>query len=167
METLDTTFTAGRSETRKIRRWIIFFIIALVVSGATAFALETEMHWVIHHWPLSTNSVLYAWVERVYTALIDMGNRYPFLAYGYDWLAFAHIVIAIAFIGPLRDPVRNKWVIQFGMIGCVLVFPLAFIAGAVRGIPICWRLIDCSFGVIGLIPLTICLLHIRRLEQPV
>src|ERR1700730_11692196 len=115
METLDTTFTAGRSETRKIRRWIIFFIIALVVSGATAFALETEMHWVIHHWPFSTNSALYAWVERVYTALIDMGNRYPFLAYGYDWLAFAHIVIAIAFIGPLRDPVRNKWVIQFGM----------------------------------------------------
>ena len=86
-------------------------------------------------------------------------------AYGDDWLAFAHLVIAVAFIGPLRDPVRNKWVIEFGMIACVLVFPLAFVAGAVRGIPIFWRLIDCSFGVVGLVPLSLCYRRIGILEE--
>jgi|GEM_PF-4312585 len=56
-------------------------------------------------------------------------------------------------IGVLRNPVRNKWVIEFGIIACVMVFPLALMAGAVRGIPIWWRLIDCTFGVAGLVPL--------------
>ena len=30
------------------------------------------------------------------------------IAYGTDWLAFAHITIAVAFLGPLKDPVRNR-----------------------------------------------------------
>jgi hypothetical protein len=51
------------------------------------------------------------------------------------------------------------------MIACVMVFPLAFIAGAVRGIPIYWRLIDCSFGVAGLVPLSICYRGIGKLER--
>jgi hypothetical protein len=154
-----------KKQEKVIRRWILFFIIALVFSGATAFGLETELHWLLGSWPPGDKGHLYGWVERVYAALHDMNSRYPFLAYGYDWLAFAHLVIAVAFIGPLRDPVRNKWIISFGMIACILVFPLAFIAGAVRGIPVYWRLIDCSFGIIGLIPLTICYNKIRLLEK--
>lgn len=75
------------------------------------------------------------------------------MAYGTDWLAFAHLVIAVAFIGPYRDPVRNSWVVTFGIIACIGIIPLALIAGAVRGIPLYWRLIDCSFGVFGAIPL--------------
>ena len=94
-----------------------------------------------------------------------MNNQYPFLAYGYDWLAFAHFVLAILFIGPLKDPVRNKWVIEFGMIACLLIIPFAFIAGHLRGIPLGWRLIDCAFGVVGLTPLGICLLKINVLEK--
>ncbi|HEV2479181.1 MAG TPA: hypothetical protein VGS79_05945 [Puia sp.] len=60
---------------------------------------------------------------------------------------------------------RNKWVIEFGMLACAAVFPLAFIAGAIRGIPVYWRLIDCSFGVIGLIPLVLCYRKIGALER--
>jgi hypothetical protein len=89
------------------------------------------------------------------------------LAYGYDWLAFAHFVLAILFIGPLKDPVRNKWVIEFGMIACVLIIPFAFIAGHFRGIPVGWRLIDCAFGVIGIIPLSICLSKIIMVEKEI
>jgi hypothetical protein len=85
--------------------------------------------------------------------------------YGTDWLAFAHIVIAIAFIGPLRDPVKNVWVVQFGMIACVLVIPTALICGQIRGVPFYWRLIDCSFGVIGIIPLWLSRCCIQRLIQ--
>ena len=101
----------------------------------------------------------------MYNALRDTNVKYPFLAYGYDWLAFAHLVIAVAFIGVLQDPVRNKWVVQFGRIACIMVFPLAFTAGMIRGIPVFWRLIDCSFGLIGLIPLTICYRKIQKLES--
>ena len=148
-----------------IRRWIIFFMIALALSGMTAFPLETEMRALVANWPFDQNSALYHWMQRVYEALWQTNLRFPFLAYGYDWLAFAHLVIAIAFIGPYKDPIKNKWVIEFGMIACVLVFPLAFIAGAIRGIPLYWRLIDCSFGVVGLIPLSICYRKIGMLEK--
>ena len=148
-----------------IRRWLVFFIVALIASGVTAFALETEMRWLVAVWP-ARDGAWYGWLRSVYDAIRETNARYPFMAYGYDWLAFAHIVIAVAFIGPLSDPVRNKWVVEFGMIACVMVFPLAFIAGAIRGIPVYWRLIDCSFGVIGVIPLTICYRKIRRLETP-
>jgi Na+/melibiose symporter-like transporter len=38
------------------------------------------------------------------------------------------------------------------------------VAGHFRGIPFWWRLIDCSFGIIGIVPLAICLKNIKRLE---
>ena len=90
---------------------------------------------------------------------------YPFMAYGTDWLAFGHFVIALAFVGALRDPVRNRWLFQFGMISCVLVIPYAITCGAVRGIPFYWRLIDCSFGVIGFFPLWFCWKWTGELER--
>jgi hypothetical protein len=80
-------------------------------------------------------------------------------------LAFAHLVIAIFFIGAWIDPVRNVWVLQAGLIACVLVIPLALIAGAARQIPVGWRLIDCSFGVFGSLPLIYALRIVRRLSS--
>ncbi|MFT3701084.1 MAG: hypothetical protein QM802_01875 [Agriterribacter sp.] len=149
---------------KNIRRWLIFFIIALLISGVTAFAVETELAWALSWWPKS-NGILYKWLVICYEAVRNTNKNYPFIAYGYDWLAFAHIVIAVVFLGPLIDPVKNIWVVQFGCIACIMIFPLAFIAGYIREIPIFWRLIDCSFGIIGIIPLTICYKKIRLLEQ--
>ncbi len=154
----------SENEIRKsIRNWVMLFIIALVLSGVTAFALETELGW-LYHLSNKTDSSLSVWINKVYIALKDINRQYPFLAYGYDWLAFAHLVIAVAFIGVLKDPLKNKWVIQFGRIACCMIFPLAFIAGYARGIPFYWQLIDCSFGVIGLIPLSIIYRKIEELE---
>jgi hypothetical protein len=107
----------------------------------------------------------YRQLDKVYNGLHETNKKYPFLTYGYDWLAFAHFVLAILFIGPYKNPVRNKWVIEFGMIACVLIIPFALLAGHYRGIPFMWRLIDCSFGIIGLIPLSICLTKINQLEK--
>jgi hypothetical protein len=115
--------------------------------------------------PLAQSIHLLPWIERVYQALSDTNARYPFLAYGTDWLAFAHLVIAVAFIGPYIDPVRNKWIITFGLIACAGVIPLALIAGPIRGIPFPWRLIDCSFGILGCIPLLRCRRLILDLER--
>ena len=150
-----------------IRAWLVFFIVALVVSGLTAFPLETELQFAsdVLHWLGFVPAAFTEWIDRVRDALIATNDDYPFLAYGTDWLAFAHLVIAVAFIGPLRDPVRNIWIIQFGMIACAGVIPLALIAGTVRGIPLGWQLIDMSFGVIGIIPLLIVYRLIRRLER--
>jgi len=48
-------------------------------------------------------------------AFSDTNQRYPFLSYGTDWLAFAHLIIAILFIGPLIDPVKNSWIISWAL----------------------------------------------------
>jgi hypothetical protein len=152
---------------RSIRLWLSFFTLGLILSGLTAFPLEHETAWLasfLAAHPFVPNEII-LWVTRVHDALHDNGLRYPFLAYGTDWLAFAHLVLAIAFIGPLRDPIRNKWVLQFGVIACVSVIPLALIAGPLRGIPLLWRLIDCSFGVFGAIPVLTCLGLVNRLER--
>ena len=148
---------------KRIRVYIWIIIIGLALSGITAFPLETELGLIKDH--LHGTPALQHWIDMIYNCLVFVNQRYPYLSYGTDWLAFAHLVIAIVFIGPLKDPVKNIWVIQFGMIACVLIFPLAFIAGEVRHIPIFWRLIDCSFGLIGIMPLWIAYTATRRLEQ--
>jgi hypothetical protein len=151
---------------RSIRIWLALFIVGLVLSGITAFPLEHETAWLAG--TLAAHPVLPAgivlWIDRVHQALYQDSLHAPFLAYGTDWLAFAHLVLAVAFLGPLVDPVRNKWVLQFGIIACAGVFLLALIAGPIRGIPIAWRLIDCSFGAFGAIPLMIVLRKTNRLE---
>ena len=144
---------------RRIRLLLILFITGLVLSGLTAFPLQWELD-LLTRWmgvpaeaSADSYSGLVGWIVTVRNGLRDMYARYPWIAYGTDWLAFAHIVLAILFVGPLRDPVRNLWVIHFGLIACVGVIPLALICGPIRGIPFYWRLIDCSFGILGAIPL--------------
>ena len=149
---------------KSIRSYILFFIFALVISGVTAFPIETELS-VISNYITVLPSFLQEWISKVYLAVKTTNKHYPFLSYGTDWLAFAHLVIATAFIGPFRDPVRNIWIIHWGMIACIGIFPLAFIAGPIRGIPFFHQLIDCSFGVVGFILLFICLKKIVRLEK--
>jgi hypothetical protein len=161
---MQSTFNSVEIKLRKnIRNLILFFIIALIISGGTAFFIETGLSWAVLPFEGSSNAMA-LWLQKTYLAMKDINQRYPFMAYGYDWLAFAHLVIAVAFIGPLRDPVRNVWIIQFGMIACVMIIPLALLAGYVRQIPFFWQLIDCSFGIIGILPLANCLQKIKKLE---
>jgi hypothetical protein len=148
-------------------KWILqVFIVGLVISGVTAFPIEWELS-IAHTWiqSCSCENTLTRWIELAYTGIHETNMKYPFISYGTDWLAFAHLVIAIVFIGPLRDPVKNIWVIEFGLIACAGIFPLAFIAGSVRNIPLYWRLLDCSFGVIGGWLLWTCYMKIKLLEK--
>lgn len=148
----------------KIRLLIVCFMIALILSGITASPAETELRWLLNH-PSLIPSFAEDWLLSVYEALKETNAKYPMLAYGYDWLAFAHIVIAVAFIGPFRNPVKNIWVIDWAIFSCIAVIPLAFIAGPIRQIPLFHLLIDCSFGVLGIIPLIICRRWIKKLEK--
>jgi len=145
-------------------RWLAWlFILGLFLSGATAIPLRQEMDLIVHYFG---NTDATGWLGKVHTALTDTETRYPFLFYGTDWLAFGHFVIAMVFIGVLRDPVRNRWLFDFGLLACVLVIPYAFVFGGLRGIPVWWRLIDCSFGVFGFIPLWFCRRWALELEKP-
>ncbi|QES47974.1 hypothetical protein DEJ50_09275 [Streptomyces venezuelae] len=142
---------------RRIRAWLVLFLVCLVLSGITAFPLVTEMH-------LLNSLVDNHWVQRVTEGLDRADADYPFLLYGTDWLAFAHLVIAVFFHGVYRDPVRNIWIVEAGMIACAGVVPLALICGPIRGIPFWWSVIDMSFGVFGVIPLLVLRRMIKRLE---
>ena len=151
-----------------IRVWLVFFVVCLVLSGVTAFPLVHELRWTEEalrslgapeHLP-----GLMEWIARVRDGLDTADADHPFLLYGTDWLAFAHLVIAVAFYGPYRDPVRNIWVVEFGMIACAGIIPLALICGPIRGIPLWWSVIDMAFGVVGVIPLYVVRRRIKRLE---
>ncbi|MFJ6575678.1 hypothetical protein ACWEPR_21775 [Streptomyces sp. NPDC004290] len=149
----------------RIRVWLIVFAVCLVLSGATAFPLVTELRLLDSAstgWASPVADLLPGlaeWIHRVRGGLETADGQAPYLLYGTDWLAFAHLVIAVAFHGPYRDPVRNIWVVEFGMIACVGIIPLALVCGPIRGIPFWWSVVDMSFGVIGILPL----LHVRRL----
>lgn len=149
---------------RRVRRWMILFIAALWFSGLTAVPLEWGTRWLAET-TRSWGAPWSAWTEQVAVAIAQVGASYPWLLYGTDWLAFAHIVIGMAFIGPLRDPVRNKWVIDWALWACALVVVVAFAWAPFRGIPFFWRCIDAAFGVIGAIPLLFIQRDIRWLEE--
>ncbi len=143
---------------RRIRLLLLWFVAGLVLSGITAFPLVWEVKLlhqlmgpgtIVNNWWPS----LASWIDRIHQGVVETDANYTFILYGTDWLAFAHLMIAVAFWGPIKDPVRNVWVIEFGMISCLMVIPLALICGPIRGIPFYWRVIDCSFGIIGIIPL--------------
>lgn len=153
---------------RRIRCLLGLFTVGLVLSGLTASSLKIEVDILQgllgrgssfeEFWPEMAR-----WISRVHAGISEVHQKYPFISYGTDWLAFAHIVIAIAFLGAIRDPVRNIWVVELGMIACVLVVPFAWIGGGFRDIPIFWRLVDCSFGVLGIVPLWLARRYTRRL----
>ena len=159
---------------RRVRVWIVLFMVGLVLAGITAFPLVTESGWLVS-WATDPGSPLagpagrmpsaVAWIRQVHEGLRVTSQAYPFLAYGTDWLAFAHLTIATAFVGPLRDPVRNIWVLDFGLIACAGIIPLALICGPLRGLPLWWLPVDMSFGVLGAVPLLLARRHIRAVER--
>lgn len=136
----------------------------LALSGITAFPLETELNWLADQFA-DKEGALAGWITKCRDGVAFVNEEYPFLSYGTDWLAFAHLVLALVFVGPFIDPIKNIWVIHFGIVACAAVIPLALIAGPIRGIPFYWQLIDCSFGLIGVIPLLASLKLTRELER--
>jgi hypothetical protein len=152
----------------RARLAIAIFIMGLVLSGVTAFPLLAELNLLARL--ISAGGAFHAiapvglqhWILQVRDGLADTYAKYPWVAYGTDWLAFGHLIIALFFVPAWRDPVRHAGTLRIGLLACVLVIPLAFIAGPFRGIPFYWRLIDSSFGVFGAIPLLYALRQIAR-----
>jgi len=155
----------------RYRLSLSMFIIGLVLAGITAFPLLHELStissWIGISDPADYKSLsgFQHWIGFVFFGLQQTYANFPFLAYGTDWLAFGHLVIALFFIGPFIDPLKNEWVLYCGIAACIAVFPLALICGPIRQIPLFWTLIDCSFGLFGLLPLLYCLSLTRRMRK--
>lgn len=161
-----------RDYSRKCRFLIGFVIFGLLVSGLTAFPLLHEVNWItsiVMGADANLDPEVYQgwrfWLLTVREGLEVTYNQYPFIAYGTDWLAFGHVVIALFFILPFRDPLRYEGVLKVGVVACILVIPLALICGTIRGIPFYWRLIDCSFGILCIFPLVAAIQTIRKIEE--
>lgn len=153
---------------KQIRLAILIVIVGLVLSGVTAFPLLHELNLLADllaggSRDPSAHDGLTHWILFVREGLEATYQRYPFIAYGTDWLAFAHLMIALFFILPWRDPVRYEGVLKVGIACSLLILPLAFICGPIRGIPFWWRVIDSSFGIFCLPPLMFALRKIRQL----
>jgi hypothetical protein len=161
---------SGRKpDTGIVRRakWMLGLVaVGLLLSGVTVWPALAELKagvdllWGAEH----ATGVLHSFVLSVIEALEGLQANYPFMLYGYDWLAFAHVVLAILFAGAIRDPVRNKWIVQCGLIMCALVPVLAGICIPLRGLPLRWFWIDFAFAPCAALPLWMALRDIRRVE---
>lgn len=148
-------------EIKIIRRLVLVFIILLVLSGLTAFPLVSEADFILAH--INSFPVFFHdWIKTVHYSVHQTPS---IVLYGTDWLAFAHIVIGAFFVGVYQNPIRNKFIIDVGLVACIAVFPLAFIFGPIRGIPFYHQIIDCCFGLLGMIPLFYIKYKIKLLEK--
>lgn len=147
-----------------IRLCLGLFLTGLVISALTAIPLVSEVDALVRFTGAGQLTATSAaapapawaiWLTNIQAALHDTANQHPQLFYGMDWLAFGHVAIALVFIGAWRDPVRNAWLFDAGLLACALVIPWALIFGELRGIPVWWRLIDCAFGILGAVPLLV------------
>jgi hypothetical protein len=136
---------SGKVVLASIRSRLLLFIILMVLSGITAFPLRTELSFLHQHIAVFPET-LGNWIKEIEQGLAATPDL---VLYGTDWLAFAHLVIALYFIPVYRTPSQYQSNIRIGMLACKGVFGIAFICGAVRSIPFFHQLIDCSFGVFG------------------
>jgi hypothetical protein len=141
--------------------------VGLFLAGVTVWPAVSELkaavNWI---WgQKAATGELHGFLLKAIEGLEDTRVRYPFLLYAHDWLAFAHIALAILFAGATRDPVRNKWIVQCGLIMCALVPVLGGICIPLRGLPGWWFWIDFSFAPAAALPLWIALRDIRYVEK--
>jgi hypothetical protein len=134
---------------KTIRTRTALFMAGLFISGITCFPIMYEISW--------GNALFDAWgikpppfIQDITRGITETMAHHQFLFYGTDWLGFAHILFTLLFYGVYKDPIKNIWVTEFGLLACLAIFPLAFIMGPIRGIPFWWQLVDSSFGIIGL-----------------
>jgi hypothetical protein len=149
-------------------KWMLGIVAAgLFLSGVTIWPAIAELKTAVRLlWgDAPAGGELHAFVLKAIEGLEATNAQYPFMLYAHDWLAFAHIMLAVLFAGAIRDPVRNKWVVQAGLLMCLLVPVLAGICIPLRGLPIWWFWIDFAFAPGAALPLWIVFRDIRRIEE--
>ena len=161
---MPTSTTNERRLRNQIKLVIVITIIGLLLNGFSAVPLRTEMRLLLSGSD-SFPQFLQDWWLYVNQGVLETSDKYNFMRYGFDWLGFAHLLIAIAFIGPLRDPVKNQWVVQWGMIAAALSIAMAFGWERMRNIPVWWSFIDAGISYAAFVLLWICNRWIQQLKM--
>ena len=163
----------AQHQLRKVRLLILLFIIGLVLSGITAMPVQTQLDIAAKCFgvenltpPATDHSAFIQWLVKVRAEVTRLNVQAPYIFYGFDWLAFGHISVAIAFIWAYRDPIQHRFLFNYGLVLCALIPPWAILTGTIRGIPGWWMLIDCSFAILGSIPLLLCKILIESMGNP-
>jgi hypothetical protein len=103
-------------------KWMLGIVaVGLFLSGVTVWPAITELKIAVGLlWgDAPATGALHAFLLKAIEGLETTNAQYPFMLYAHDWLAFAHIMLAMLFAGAIRDPVRNKWVVEAGLLMCL------------------------------------------------
>ncbi|MFM7022017.1 MAG: hypothetical protein ACKOXB_03500 [Flavobacteriales bacterium] len=148
-------------------RWLLwFFVVALFLSGLSAFPLVWGSEMLLQTLDfMNIHGQLLSFAKEVRRGVKFNDENFSFMAYGTDWLAFGHIMYALLFYGALRNPFKNKWLIHFGMIACVCIVPASFLMGHFRSIPLLWGIVDSSFGIVGFAVLYMVLKRMKNITD--
>jgi len=152
----------------KRAKWMLAIVaFGLLVSGVTVWPAQSELNLIVQVlWGEDKpTGALHRFLVNVLQGLESTNANYPFMFYAHDWLAFAHVMLAILFAGAIRDPARNVWVIQCGLIMCASIPILAGVCIPIRGLPSWWFFIDFAFAPAAAIPLWIALRDVTAHEK--
>jgi hypothetical protein len=74
--------------------------VSLVLSGLSAIPLVWGVDFVVDILEeIEFHSQVFSLMKQVQNVLIFNAEHFPFMAYGKDWLAFAHFLFALLFVG--------------------------------------------------------------------
>ena len=83
---------------RQIKKYVWIFIVGLVLSGLSAIPLVWGVDFVVDILEeIEFHSQVFSLMKQVQNVLIFNAEHFPFMAYGNDWLAFAHFLFALLF----------------------------------------------------------------------
>ena len=144
---------------------LVIVAFGLFVSGVTIWPWDIELSFAISALQaIAGPEPLIQLLQDIQQDMRLLEQSNSFVLYVADWLAFAHLVLAVLFLMALKNPIRNVLVVRFGILCSLSVPVLAITCIPMRGIPLFWILIDSSFALCA-IPLWIALKDIRRLEH--
>ena len=144
---------------------LVIVAFGLFVSGVTIWPWDIELSFAISALQaIAGPEPLIQLLQDIQQDMRLLEQSNSFVLYVADWLAFAHLVLAVLFLMALKNPIRNVLVVRFGILCSLSVPVLAITCIPMRGIPLFWILIDSSFALCA-IPLWIALKDIRKLEQ--
>ena len=148
----------------QVRTLLTIIIAITVLSGIATIFPVTISGWLLEN---SSNfpAFMSAWIEKVYAGLSETEKSAAFIFYGLDWLAFSHFLMAGLFFGAIRNPVRNKFIVEWALCGCMLALPVIWIAGVVRTVPVFHLLVDTVFAFAGIFVFLVIQKKITRIES--
>jgi len=151
---------------KRTKLMLAIVVFGLIVSAVTIWPAIPELKMAVSiAWgDAEPTGTLHKFVLQAIDGLEAMEADYPFMLYAHDWLAFALIMLAILFAGAIKDPVRNIWIVQCGLIMCALVPIIPVICIPIRNLPWIWFWMDFAFAPAAALPLWIALRDIKRAE---